>query len=43
MSIRINDPAPDFNAKTSTGEINFHDWMGDAVFPSEGLHPRLRN
>ena len=29
MSIRMNDPAPDFTAKTSTGEISFHDWMGD--------------
>ena len=29
MSLRINDPAPDFDARTSTGSIRFHDWMGD--------------
>ncbi len=29
MSLRINDPAPDFSATTSTGRISFHDWMGD--------------
>ena len=29
MSLRINDTAPDFTAKTSTGTIKFHDWMGD--------------
>ena len=26
--LTINDPAPDFVASTSQGEINFHDWMG---------------
>jgi alkyl hydroperoxide reductase subunit AhpC len=30
MSIRINDTAPDFNAKTTEGEIGFHDWIGDS-------------
>ena len=30
MSIRINDTAPDFTAKTTVGEIGFHDWIGDS-------------
>ena len=29
MSLRINDQAPDFTAKTTQGEINFHEWLGD--------------
>lgn len=29
MSLRINDTAPDFTAKTTQGTINFHDWIGD--------------
>jgi alkyl hydroperoxide reductase subunit AhpC len=29
MSLRINDEAPDFTAKTTEGEIRFHDWIGD--------------
>lgn len=29
MSIRLGDIAPDFKAKTSEGEIEFHNWMGD--------------
>jgi alkyl hydroperoxide reductase subunit AhpC len=29
MSPRINEIAPDFTANTSSGKINFHDWMGD--------------
>ncbi len=29
MSLRINDTAPDFTAKTTQGSINFHDWIGD--------------
>ena len=29
MSLRINDVAPDFNAETTLGAINFHDWIGD--------------
>ena len=30
MNLRINDIAPDFNAKTTEGEISFHDWIGDS-------------
>jgi thioredoxin-dependent peroxiredoxin len=29
MSLRINDTAPDFEAKTTEGTIHFHDWIGD--------------
>ena len=29
MTLRINDTAPDFTAKTTHGEIRFHDWIGD--------------
>ena len=29
MSLRINDTAPDFTAKTSRGTVNFHEWMED--------------
>jgi len=39
MPLRINDTAPDFNARTTHGEINFHSWVGDSwcVFVS---HPK---
>jgi alkyl hydroperoxide reductase subunit AhpC len=30
MTLRINAEAPDFTAQTTQGEINFHDWIGDA-------------
>src|SRR6266568_8328670 len=29
VSLRINDPAPNFTAETTQGTINFHDWIGD--------------
>jgi len=29
MSLRLNDPAPDFIAETTEGTIKFHDWIGD--------------
>ena len=29
MSLRINDEAPNFTAKTTQGDINFHNWIGD--------------
>lgn len=29
MSLRIGDTAPDFKADTTTGPIQFHDWIGD--------------
>ena len=27
MSLRLGDIAPDFKAKTSIGEINFHEYL----------------
>ncbi|WP_233804660.1 peroxiredoxin [Paraburkholderia sp. HP33-1] len=29
MSLRINDVAPNFTARTTQGTIDFHDWIGD--------------
>jgi thioredoxin-dependent peroxiredoxin len=29
MSLRLGDVAPNFTAKTTEGEINFHEWLGD--------------
>ena len=29
MTLRINDTAPDFTAKTTVGDISFHDWIGN--------------
>ena len=29
MSIRIGSKAPNFTAETTTGKINFHDWIGN--------------
>ncbi len=30
MALRINDIAPNFRAKTTKGEIDFHEWIGDS-------------
>ncbi len=30
MSLRINDTAPNFQAKTTKGDIDFHSWIGDS-------------
>ncbi|HUN92080.1 MAG TPA: peroxiredoxin [Burkholderiaceae bacterium] len=30
MSLRINDEAPNFQAQTTEGPIDFHAWMGDS-------------
>ena len=30
MSLRINDIAPNFTAKTTQGTIDFHSWIGDS-------------
>jgi len=30
MSLRLGDIAPDFNAKTSMGDISFHQYLGDS-------------
>jgi alkyl hydroperoxide reductase subunit AhpC len=30
MSIRLGEPAPDFEAETTEGPISFHDWIGDS-------------
>jgi len=39
MSVRINDIAPDFTAKSTAGTINFHDWL-DGHYAIIFSHPR---
>jgi alkyl hydroperoxide reductase subunit AhpC len=30
MALKIGDTAPDFQAQTTTGDVSFHDWIGDS-------------
>ncbi len=30
MAIRLGDTAPNFDAETTEGKINFHEWLGDS-------------
>ena len=30
MGLQLGETAPDFSAKTTAGEIRFHDWLGDS-------------
>ena len=30
MAVRLGDSAPDFQAETSEGKINFHEWLGNS-------------
>ena len=30
MALQLGDTAPDFEANTTEGKINFHDWLGDS-------------
>jgi thioredoxin-dependent peroxiredoxin len=30
MTLQLGDTAPDFTAPTATGEIHFHEWLGDS-------------
>ncbi len=30
MALALNDTAPDFDAQTTEGPINFHEWIGDS-------------
>lgn len=30
MTLQLGDTAPDFTARTTEGEVRFHDWIGDS-------------
>ena len=30
MTLKINDKAPNFDAETTHGKINFHDWVNNS-------------
>jgi thioredoxin-dependent peroxiredoxin len=30
MTLKINDTAPNFDAETTKGKINFYEWLGDS-------------
>jgi alkyl hydroperoxide reductase subunit AhpC len=30
MGLQLGEIAPDFSAKTTAGDIRFHDWLGDS-------------
>ena len=30
MAVRLGDTAPDFNAETTEGSLQFHEWLGDS-------------
>jgi len=41
MTVRLGDTAPDFSVDSTTGTINFHDWIGDSWVFSSATRPTL--